>query len=393
MLILLNFAKGSLQDELDGFFKALGGDDVASRFVTAAALCKARKKLSHLVFIHLTRFLTGFLDKRGYMRTWRNRRLFAIDGTTLTLANTLELIEAFGGMMSSGGFRVKARASLLYDVINRVTYDFQVMAYEVAERFGLFAHIPALPKNSVILLDQGYIDFEVLSFIHQNGHDFCLRVNDKINIVKALNKVKKRDGVYFWEPTKEAVVKCNLHNISIEPLKVRVIRIDSKKYDKPLYLVTTLLSTELYPKREFCKLYHKRWLVEEALKLKKVWGELENFTGFSEEIILQDIHAKVFSQNLVEVFAGCHHKKIEAKSKRCKNDYKVNAKAALSKSKDVIFACIMVYDNFKELLRKLIDSVFNDLLPVRPGRSFPREKKGKNEKRKFGFFMRYKRAK
>jgi hypothetical protein len=49
---MLNFRKGTLQDELLQYAEALHGQDVAPS-VTPAAVCKARKNLRYPVFIDL----------------------------------------------------------------------------------------------------------------------------------------------------------------------------------------------------------------------------------------------------------------------------------------------------------------------------------------------------
>ncbi|MBW2572769.1 MAG: IS4/IS5 family transposase, partial [Deltaproteobacteria bacterium] len=50
---LINFVRGSYQDELDKFFKALHRFDVARRVVSKVALTKARMKLKFQAFVEL----------------------------------------------------------------------------------------------------------------------------------------------------------------------------------------------------------------------------------------------------------------------------------------------------------------------------------------------------
>jgi len=62
IFFLMNLIKGSLQDELDYFFKALSNLDVAARIVTKSAFCKARKRLNNTAFIELTENGTDFVS-------------------------------------------------------------------------------------------------------------------------------------------------------------------------------------------------------------------------------------------------------------------------------------------------------------------------------------------
>ena len=57
LFFLINLIKGSYQDELDHFFKAINRFDIAKRMVTKAALSKARMKLKYEAFIELNSHL------------------------------------------------------------------------------------------------------------------------------------------------------------------------------------------------------------------------------------------------------------------------------------------------------------------------------------------------
>ena len=59
IFFLMNMNKGSYQDELDQFFKALNHLEVAERIVTKGALTKARKKLDYHSFIELNEHKIG----------------------------------------------------------------------------------------------------------------------------------------------------------------------------------------------------------------------------------------------------------------------------------------------------------------------------------------------
>jgi len=66
---MLNLMRGSYQDELDHFFKALQQTDVARRVVTKAALSKARVKLKFEAFRELNEKLNHFFDEHSMSLT------------------------------------------------------------------------------------------------------------------------------------------------------------------------------------------------------------------------------------------------------------------------------------------------------------------------------------
>ena len=82
---LINFVRGSYQDELDKFFKALHRIDVARRVVSKVALTKARMKLKFQAFTDLNHQLIGYFEKHFHPLTWQGFRLLAIDGSLIRL--------------------------------------------------------------------------------------------------------------------------------------------------------------------------------------------------------------------------------------------------------------------------------------------------------------------
>jgi len=70
LLFLMNLIKDSIQDELDDFFKAINGMDVAVRTVTKSAFCKARKRLKYQAFVELNSELVNFFYKKITYRRW-----------------------------------------------------------------------------------------------------------------------------------------------------------------------------------------------------------------------------------------------------------------------------------------------------------------------------------
>ena len=78
-LYFINLPKGSYQDELDHFFKALFKLDVAVAMVSKMALCLARKKLEYSAFVELNQHLSEFFYKHfKSVKTWHGFNLFGI---------------------------------------------------------------------------------------------------------------------------------------------------------------------------------------------------------------------------------------------------------------------------------------------------------------------------
>lgn len=135
IFFLMNMIKGSFQDELDYFFKAINAEDVCSRTVTKSAFTKARKKLSHQAFIALGQNLISFFYEHFPCRKWNGFRILAIDGSTIKVPRTKACADHFGSWNPAKGEACPvARISTLFDVQNGMMVDALVSPKEKGER-------------------------------------------------------------------------------------------------------------------------------------------------------------------------------------------------------------------------------------------------------------------
>src|SRR5450759_245080 len=124
IFFLMNMIKGSLQDELDYFFKAVHAEEVSTRTVTKSAFTKARKKLHHQAFIELGRNLVSFFYDHFPCRKWKGFRILAIDGSTIKVPRTKDCADHFGAWNPAKGEACPlARISTLFDAINGIVVD------------------------------------------------------------------------------------------------------------------------------------------------------------------------------------------------------------------------------------------------------------------------------
>ena len=96
IVFLINFVRGSYQDELDKFFKAINRFDVAQRVVSKVALAKARMKLKFEAFVELNQHLVNYFEKHFQPITWHGFRLLAVDGSTTRLPHIKAIADHFG---------------------------------------------------------------------------------------------------------------------------------------------------------------------------------------------------------------------------------------------------------------------------------------------------------
>ena len=388
IFFLLNFVKGSYQDELDNFFKALNRTDVAERVVSKAALTKARMKLKSEVFIELNRHLNSFFYEHFNTKTWFGHRLVAFDGSTVRLPHIEDITKHFGTWKGSKGEPCPlARVSQMFDSLNKISIDAIITPNKTGERELVVKHCQNLLPNDLSLLDRGYPASWLFKLILFRGANFCARISWKQwNIVKR----------FYYSGCKEKIINLSIIGVSkkkcldlkldIEPMKLRLIRVELDTGEVEI-LITSLIDSNTYPHDVFMELYHQRWPVEEDYKAMKCWLELENFSGKSTLSIYQDFHAKVFSKNVTSVLAFPTQEVVKKDTANRKYAYQINFAQAISKTKDVI---ILLFQRTKKKIIRLISNlqhIFAQTVePIRPGRKYPRNHKLSRRK----FFMNYK---
>ncbi len=374
LFFLINLIKGSYQDELDHFFKAINRFDIAKRIVTKAALSKARMKLKYEAFIELNSHLTDHFYRNFSPLKWHGFNLIAIDGTTLKLPRIEAIADHFGAWYpSQGGKCPKARVSQMFDPLNKITIDAIISPKSEGERELAAFHFLNLLPEDLVLLDRGYPAYWLFNLVTSLGSNFCARVKRKEwKIVRQFYNSGKMEKIISLTAPRTSVEQCKKMGLDLKPLKLRLIRVELDTGGAEI-LITSLLDTDRHSHYMFSELYHLRWTVEEDYKTMKQWIEIGNFSGKSVLSVNQDFHAKVFSKNLASALAFQTRSVIEMNTRNRKHKYQKNFAQLLSKIKDVIpLFFIRPTDMLLSLISDLHKIITETIEPVRLGRKYPR---------------------
>ena len=379
---LTNMNNSSYQAELDNYFGCINNTtEIAKTYVHKGSLTKARKKLKAEVFIAMNDRMTDYYYKHAPINTWKGFNLLAVDGTTIRVPDEKEVIEHFGVWKPvQGGECPKARASQMYDVLNEISIDTIIKPKSYGERELAAFHFLKLTPQDLVLLDRGYPSFWLFKMILTLNSNFCARVSKNWNVIKDFDLSGKNEDVVTLEASQQAKKKCKEFDLDIEPLKLRVIKIELDSGESE-FLLTTLTDTSLYPMDLFSDLYHLRWPVETDYNKLKNRLQVENFSGKTVKSVYQDFYAKVFSKNLTTIIINSVQDRVEEKSKQCKYPQKVNFSQAIKKMKNRI--CLLFNRplcQMKKIISALQDNFCVLTESVRNGRKFPRKHRVKQKK-------------
>lgn len=387
IFFLMNLIKGSYQDELDHFFKAIFRLDVAKRIVSKAALAKSRMKLKYEAFIALNDNLINYFYKNFKPLKWNGFTLLAIDGTTVQLPRIDSITNHFGAWHPrQGGKCPMARVSQMFDPLNQMTVDAIIEPKSTGERELAAFHFLKLMPEDLILLDRGYPAYWLFNLIISRGADFCARVQRKRwKVVRQFYNSGKHEKIISLSAFPSSVKHCRKMGLDLKPLALRLIRVELDTGEAEI-LITSLIDQQAHPRDQFAELYHLRWPVEEDYKTMKHWIEIENFSGKSVLSIYQDFHAKVFSKNLTSALVFETQHEIDQNTKNYKYRYKKNFAQTLSKVKDVIpLLFLRPLDSLSKLISGIHTIVVRTIEPVRPGRRYPRNFNNRSGRFHYGY--------
>jgi len=316
-----------------------------------------------------------YKNTQAYLK-WKDYRLCAIDGSQFRLPDEIDIINTFGehkGKESQNACSM-ALSSVCYDVLNNIVLDASINPPHASERELAYQHLLQAQENDLRLYDRGYPAFWLFAAHQKQNSSFCMRV--KSNLEKVYRDFKasgKKQTIIMLKPNKKSITQCVDKNLSTQPIRLRLIRVDLKSEVE--ILITNILDADIINVSEFKALYHLRWGVEENYKRQKQWLEIENFSGKTAHSVKQDFFAKLVTLNLTAITLSASQAIVTTQTSKRKRQYKVNFAQALSKMKDNIIT-LLHHDTWREHLVALIHYCAQTIEAVRKGRTFKR-KKGK----------------
>lgn len=372
----------ALQRELDAFYKKITGSEFNIREVTKGAFSQARSHLKPEAFLELNaNVCKTFYDEAPFL-VWKGHRLLAVDGTRLILPRHKTIIEEFGehGFGSDKNSKHSiAIASMLYDVLNLLTLDARLTAFDVGERDLLYQHMPYLKEGDLLLLDRGYPSIAIFYMLLQKKVKFCVRMKENwwLKVKEFSESDEKERIVQFNLPKKDRNLFEWREELITKPVTCRLISITLENGDKEI-LCTSLTDSKKYVYDDFKELYHLRWNEEEAYKLLKSRAEIESFTGKTALAVKQDFFAKIFAMSYCSLLAFPIEEKVRKEYTESKNKHpqKINRTNAFAMFKEIGVA-LMLKGKIAKAIEAFDRNIFKTREIVRPGRKNERKKRPK----------------
>lgn len=285
-------SEGSYEDVLglltDGLGWASGEEPV--RLPSKSAIFQARARLGFEPVAALFARVAAPLADPGAPGAWLGgRRLVAIDGTCLDVADTVENDEWFGRPGVMKGERSafpQARLVAVAECGTHAVFDAVVGPYTTAENTLAQGLIDRLEPGMVLLADRGFCGFPLWSRAVATGADLLWRAmpNMKPRHLETLD-----DGTWLAELRPSGTAGRHA-----EPLTIRVIDYeidDGRPNDTTYRLFTTILDPNDASAVDLAAAYAQRWEIESVFDELKVHqrGARTVLRSKSPDLVLQEI--------------------------------------------------------------------------------------------------------
>ena len=341
---------------------------------TKSAFVQYRKKLKPEIFQHLSDVIVQefYTDNEFGVKLWNGFRVFGVDGSVLTLPQTDELRNIYGEQKNQNQSGVvQARVSVLYDVLNNIVIEGILSPLTTGEGKLALEHLLHVNENDLIIYDRGYPSFELIyNHIKQNSN-FVIRSKGSFsNITSAFIKRGKSTQIVDIYPGQHNKIIDKEYDKDTS-VKVRLVRVELPSGEVEL-LITSLLDFTIHKTKDFKELYFKRWGIETFYDELKNKLKVENFSGYSNQSILQDFYAALFVSNVQTLIVSELEDEINEHTKETKYKYKVNSNLSYGFLKGRIVTLFFSNNNMDETIDELKTLFKKHLVPIRPNRSFTR---------------------
>ena len=219
---MLSGIKRSIQKELTDFIQ----EHTSHKNMTKSAFCHQRIKLKPEAFVELNGVLTDDFYTDNEFATHYGMRLLCIDGSTLELPSSEEIIQTFG-VNNEDNMIPMSRISTLYDPLNSIIIDGKIEA-NVCDEYSLAVMMLGdIKENDLVVLDRGYGARWLFYLLQQKKAHYIVRVQRNFG----------HDADSFWDTNEteriievqelplKSGIKLKKLGLDFKPFKFRLVKI------------------------------------------------------------------------------------------------------------------------------------------------------------------------
>ena len=288
-------------------YASLKGTRVPSS--STASYCTARKKLDEQTIMDIFQYTTAQDDRSIKTGLLRNRRVIVVDGTGLSMPDTLEnqAVWPQSATQKPGCGFPSARVCACFSLASG-----SLLSYEIGSKKN--HELPLFRKQwktfrpgDIFLGDKGFCSYYDLVKLKEQGVDSVITLARRkpVSKSKCLKVLGLNDLLIKWDrPNYTPQLSYSRETMAQLPeeLMLRQIRVvvDQPGFrTKEFYIVTTLLDPSKYPSEEIAGLYLKRWDVELFFRDIKITMGMDVLRCQTPDMIRKEILMNFIAYNCV----------------------------------------------------------------------------------------------
>ena len=363
---ILGLPRKSLPAELDLYFE---GENIS---LSKQAFSKARYQVSEDAFKDIFNLTTNIDKLVNTVNTYDDFRIFAVDGSTVSIPHNSNTEKTFGMYRNSYSEYPMARLTALFDVTNDLIVDAKFTGTDIGEREHAIDLLssPALSNSkskNLVIFDRGYPSRALIHELEDKGFYYIIRFY--ISFISCVNGCPKGDHIVM-----------DYHQNRSTKLRVIKETVD----DTPYILLSNLFGTHQNKEYHY-HLYQKRWEVETKYGELKTHMRVENFSGRNPRAIYQELYAALFISNLSALIKSAAESDFESSLSTSKHTYQLNRSYIVGIVCRYIKKLLYLFD-YKKKLGILMSKIKKLKSIIRPYRHFDRN--SSHHKATNGFYIR-----
>jgi len=314
---------------------------------------------------------------------WKGFRLLALDGTEIALQHWQTLASAFG--TSRNGRRRRrpqARMVMLAFPQCRLPWRYELTPRSCHEQTIAMRLLDHLEPRDLVLMDRGFWSFGLFWQVQRRQAFFGIRLRRGVKL-KGGKALGPGDRLVTWNMPKTSRKKCAWKAMPDLPksLSLRVIRYGMRGF-RPSAVVTNVLDPAVISREEWVRmatadesgrvldagLYHRRWEIETLFCELKVRQGMRKLRSRTAKGIAFEVAGHVLLYLLTRWLM------FEAAEKHGVPPLRISFTQALREVNDIRHALLLADPQRvrRVLLPRLLSRIAQHLVPLRPGRHYPR---------------------
>lgn len=292
---------GACQDAVARHVSERSGRGMAPCSMSTGPYCKARGRLPTELVLQLQHQVGRHMVQRlPPSWRWRGRSVKLLDGTTVSMPDTLanqEVFPQYPGQKAGLGFPL-ARVVGILCLGSGAVLDWAMGPYqgEDSSEAALFRTLlDGLAVGDILLADCYYCSYWVLAMLKARGIDLLTPQHaSRLYDFRRGKRLGKGDHIVQWQrPPRPDWMDAQTYATMPEELSVREVRVGGR------VLVTTLLDPGLATPAELDWLYQQRWHVELDLRSIKIAIGMDILRCKSPEMICKEVAVHLLAYTLV----------------------------------------------------------------------------------------------